>query len=141
MAAKNNMIGEARLALILTGKDVPMREAGELLDLKPTRVIRKGELINRLPELRAETDEWVYAIQLCHPMDEEPAMNELLQHLSEHKSALASLSAQCDLTLRLYVQSDYAQMTYQLMPETLQSLVDVGLPLEVSSLSWGETGL
>lgn len=141
MAEKKCMVSEARFALILTGEEVPMEEAEKLLGLKPTRVIRKGEIINRLPELRAETDEWVHGILLCHPMDEEPAMNELLQYLSEHKSALTTLGTQCHLTLRLYVQSDYAQMTYQLMPETLQSLVDVGLPLEVSSLSWGETGI
>ena len=43
--------------------------------------------------------------------------------------------------LRLYVQSDYAQMSYRLMPETLSRLVATGLPLEVSSMSWGELGI
>ena len=43
--------------------------------------------------------------------------------------------------LRLYVQSDYAQMSYRLMPETLSRLVATGLPLDVTSMSWGEIGI
>ncbi len=141
MAEKKSGVGEARFALILTGEQVPMDEAETLLELKPTRVIRKGEIINRLPEIAAATDEWVHGIPLYHPMDEEPELNELLGHLCQRKAALGRLRARCGVTLRLYVQSDYAQMTYQLVPETLQRLVELGLPLEVSSLSWGETGI
>ena len=43
--------------------------------------------------------------------------------------------------LQLNVQSDYAQMSYRLMPETLSRLVATGLPLDVSSMSWGELGI
>ena len=39
------------------------------------------------------------------------------------------------------MQSDYAQMAYQLMPETMEKVVAIGLPLNVSSLSWGEVGM
>lgn len=42
------------------------------------------------------------------------------------------------VTLRLYVQTDSIQMVYQLAPETMALLAALGMPLEVSSLSWGE---
>ena len=42
------------------------------------------------------------------------------------------------MNLRMYVQSDKAQIAYRLMPETLAKLVATGLPLDVTSLSWGE---
>ena len=134
-------IGEARFALLMTGTDLPIAEAETLLDVKPTRVIHAGEIINQVPEVRAVKDEWVHAIQLHHPMGDEPALNELLSLLADHRDELKALAARCQVTLRLYVQSDYAQVNYLLSEGTLKRLAELGLPLEVSTLSWGETGL
>ena len=134
-------IGEARFALLLTGQDLPIAEAEALLGLRPTRIVRAGEIINQVPEVRAEHDEWVCAIPLHHPMSGEPALDALLRALGEHKAGLESLSGRCQVSLRLYVQSDYAQVNYILTAGTLGLLAELGLPLEVSTLSWGETGI
>ena len=85
-------------------------------------------------------------------LDEEPvtadvidgtdtALNGLLETLLAHKPFLNALAAKCQITLRLYVRSSRAHITYSLMPATLQKLTEVGLPLELSSLSWGEFGV
>ena len=141
MALMDGKLSEARFALIFEGDDVPTDEIGKLMNLKPTKVVHKGDVMNKLPEIIALTNQWVYAIALTHPMGRDPELNVFLRYLTDRKDALQKLSERCRLFLRMYVQSDYAQMTYLLTHETLHCLSDVGLRLEVSSLSWGETGL
>lgn len=141
MKESNGKIGEARFALLLAGEGVAARAAEMLPGLQPTRVICAGELINQMPEMRAAADEWVCAVPLTHPMGDDPALDMLLSALSAHQEGLRSLMEHCKVSLRLYVQSDYAHVNYVLTAGTLQRLAGLGLPLEVSTISWGETGL
>lgn len=134
-------VGEARFSLILHGDELPMVQVEALLGLKATRTLHKGDVINRLPLIEAETDEWMYTISLTDPEGADAGLNDLLTHLTQRSDALKQLQQACRIELRLYVQSDYAQMAYSLMPETLQKLAELALPLSVSSLSWGEIAL
>ena len=139
--ADNNRMTQARFSLIVEGEGLPFDEIGTTLGLEPTRIIRKGDVLNRLPLIEAATDEWTYTVALCTPVGVDSQLNHFLAELILHQDELAELSRDWTITLRLYVQSDYAQISYQLMPETLQRLVALGLPLDVSSLSWGEIGI
>lgn len=141
MALMDGKLNEARFALILEGEGIPMEEITKQLGLTPTRVIQKGDLMNRLPEIVAEKDQWVYAIALTHPMGRDPELNVFLRYLIDRRETLHALGEACRVFLRMYVQSDYAQTNYMLTHETIKCLDAVGLRLEVSSLSWGETGL
>lgn len=135
-------VGESRFTLILEGNDLPVERIGETLKLQPTRVIRKGEVLNRLPLMVAEQDEWDLTIDLSDTQGTDTALNDLLAQLIVHAGDLKAFAEEdISVKLRLYVQSDYAQMSYRLMPETLTRLVATGLPLEVSSMSWGEIGI
>lgn len=131
-------VGEARFSILLYGDDLPMAEVEELLALKAVRTLRKGDVVNQLPLIRAETDEWIYTIPMVAPEGEDAGLNQLLTHLLAHGDALKKLQDKNTVELRMYVQSDYAQMAYCLMPETLTKLAELALPLSVSSLSWGE---
>ena len=138
----SNPVGEGRFSLVLEGTDLPVEEIGRKLNLQPTRVIRKGDVLNRLPLMVAEQDEWSFTIQLTHSQDTDTALNDLLAQLIVNNAAIkAFMEAGINVKLRLYVQSDYAQMSYRLMPETLSRLVATGLPLDVTSISWGELGI
>ena len=139
--ADNNRLDVARFSLIVEGDGLPIEEISKALELEPTRVIRKGDLLNRLPLIEASADEWTYTMQLSSPDGVDSQLNHLLAELILHQDAMADLARDWKFTLRLYVQSDYAQIAYRLMPETLQRLVALGLPLDVSSLSWGEVGI
>ena len=46
MALMDGKLNEARFALILEGEGIPMEEITKQLGLTPTRVIRKGDLMN-----------------------------------------------------------------------------------------------
>ena len=134
-------MGEARFSLILRGDELPMEQVEALLGLKATRTLHKGDVINRLPQIEAETDEWMHTISLTNHEGADAGLNALLTHLTQHTEGLKSLQEKFHVELRLYVQSDYAQMAYSLMPETLHKLAELTLPLSVSSLSWGEFAL
>lgn len=138
----SNTVGESRFSLILMGNDLPVEKISAAMGLEPTRVIRKGDVLNRLPLVLAEHDEWTSTIDLTNAQDTDAALNELLAQIILHKENMKNLAEQgISVSMRLYVQSDYAQMSYRLMPETLSRLVATGLPLEVSSISWGEVGI
>lgn len=138
----SNSVGESRFSLILEGDDLSTEEIARKLSIQPTRVIRRGDVLNRLPLMTAEYDEWTHTIGLTNSQDTDAAMNSLLAQLILNTEVLKELAdSGVKVKLRLYVQSDYAQMSYRLMPETLSRLVATGLPLEVTSISWGEIGI
>lgn len=141
MSNGKNSVNEARFSLIVQGDGLDVNRIESSLGLKATRMIRKGEELNRLPLVVAPEDEWVYAISLTEPEGTDGEWNALLSRLQERREQLNALKQTYQVTLRMYVQSDYAQMAYQLMPETMEKVVAIGLPLNVSSLSWGEVGM
>lgn len=134
-------VGEARFSLIIHGESLPMEDIEAKLGLRATRVIHKGEVLNRLPLIEAPADEWVYTVPLTEPEGTDVEWNSLLSHLESRADALAALRESCTVTLRLYIQSDYAQIAYRLSPETMGKLVALGMPLSISSLSWGEVAI
>ncbi len=138
----SNPVGEGRFSLLLEGQDLPAEEIEARLKIAATRVIRKGDVLNRLPLITAQTDEWAHTIALTNAESTDTALNDLLAQIILHTGDLKAFAdSGMRVRLRMYVQSDYAQMTYRLMPETLSRLVATGLPLEVSSMSWGEIGI
>ena len=138
----SNPVGEGRFSLVMEGNDLPAAEIEQKLGIKATRVIRKGDVLNRLPLMTAETDEWAHTIELTNAESTDTALNDLLAQIIVHTGELKAFAERgIKVQLRMYVQSDYAQMSYRQMPETLSRLVATGLPLEVSSMSWGELGI
>ena len=138
----SHSVGEGRFSLILEGNDLPAEVIEQKLHIQPTRIIRKGDVLNRLPLMVAEHDEWAHTIDLTNADNTDTALNDLLAQLIVQNAALKALmEIGIRVKLSLYVQSDFAQMSYRLMPETLSRLVATGLPLEVTSISWGELGI
>lgn len=138
----SNPVGEGRFSLILEGNNLPVAQIEQALNIQPTHIIRKGDVLNKLPLMIAEYDEWAHTINLTNSQNTDAALNNLLAQIILHTGKLKELSeGGVKVKLRLYVQSDYAQMSYRLMPETLTRLVASGLPLDVTSISWGEIGI
>lgn len=138
----SNPVGEGRFSLMIEGADLPAEEIESRLKIPATQIIRKGDVLNRLPLMVAESDEWAHTISLTNAESTDEALNDLLAQIILHTGDLKAFAERgISVRLRMFVQSDYAQMTYRLMPETLSRLVATGLPLEVSSTSWGEIGI
>ena len=134
-------VENGRFSLMISGENLSQAQVEAGLDLVATSFIEQGSLLSRLPRIEATEDLWVHEISLTSPDGTDTALNGLLETLLAHKPFLNALAAKCQITLRLYVRSSRAHITYSLMPATLQKLTEVGLPLELSSLSWGEFGV
>lgn len=140
MTEKRSGVGEARFSLIIRGERLPFEELSRTLALGKARIVHRGEVLNQLPRIEAPEDEWVYSLELTTPEGEDAALNGLLTSLDVHREQLRALCDAYRVTMRLYVQSDRAQIAYRLMPETLAKLAATGLPLDITSISWGEIG-
>jgi len=133
---------QARVSLVVTGEAITANEITEEMGLQPTTIWKKGESFNGMPTMLVENSEWRHAVQLSKPIGHDADLDDFLEYLIAHKSALKKLIAGgMTVVLRLYVQSDAVQMVYQLMPGTLRLLSDLGMTLEVSSVSWGDAGV
>lgn len=141
MTEKRGGVGEARFSLIIRGERLPFAELSRVLELGKARIVHRGEVLNQLPRIEAPEDEWVYSLELTTPEGEDAALNGLLTSLDAHRERLRALCDAYRVTMRLYVQSDRAQIAYRLMPETLAKLAATGLPLDITSISWGEIGI
>ncbi|MDR3050230.1 MAG: DUF4279 domain-containing protein [Oscillospiraceae bacterium] len=125
------------LSLTISGEALRFDDISDALGLLSTDTRVKGELLNRLPPVVSQEDCWCYEVQLADNEGLDPRMQALLAALEKAAPALAQLRLRHEVTLRLSVQSDYAQIFYRLMPDTLARLARIGLPLEVSVVSWG----
>lgn len=135
---KGQQLTNAELALIIRGDGLDIADLNRALDLEPTRVVRKGDQLNRLPLILAQEDQWIYMIQLSEPEGKDEEMNHLLAHLLAHWDALSQIAHACVVRLELSLRSDKAHISYCFMPDTLQKIVALGIPLSVSSVSWGD---
>ena len=135
-------VSESKFSLVICGQKLPFAEITDQIGLEPTSTIHEGELLSALPEVVAHEDAWFHSIQMTMPDRIDPVLQGLLGTIHENKDYLKSLAdAGHRVLLRLYVRSDRATMAYRLMPETLAALVSIGLPLDVTSVSWGEFGI
>lgn len=130
------MVSSGSCSLIIKGDDINIGQVGDKLELTPTRVVRKGEVMSSVvgPSPCAS---WSYDI---HVSDDRPpyfAVDELLTILLPKRSFLEDLSQSHDVSLRLYIQSDLAQISFDLPIRVIRRLADMGLRVEFSILSWG----
>ena len=139
--AKRGEISRSTFALMITGSGMDMDKISGMLDMQPTRVIYKGDLLNRLPEIIANEDEWILITQLENPQGRDDILGGLLKKLISKKKELSEIAEFGQVRLRLRVQSDYVEVSYSLMPETVELMFELGLPLDISTVSWGEVGL
>ena len=139
--AKRGEISRSTFALMVAGKDMDMDRISAMLEMQPSRLIHQGDLLNRLPEIYATEDEWILITQLENPQGRDDILGGLLNKLISKKQELSEIAQFGQVRLRLRVQSDYVEVSYSLMPETLELLRNLGLPLDISTVSWGEIGL
>ena len=129
---------DAELALMIRGDGLDVPQLNTALALEPTRIIRRGDQLNRLPPIYAREDSWAYIRPLSEFEGRDEVMNALLTHLLNHWDALKEIAQTYTVELELSIRSDKAHISYRLMPDTLQKIVALGIPLNVSSVSWGD---
>lgn len=125
------------LSLIISGDALDFEQIERTLALTPSDIRHKGEVLNKLPPMVSEQDVWIHELELHDNEGLDPKLHALLAQLEEAHESLTALQRQCTVVLRLYVKSEYAQIFYRFVPDTLTRFAAIGLPLEVSVVSWG----
>lgn len=137
MRSEEKNSGNWVLSLILSADALDFQSIEHTLGLVPSDIRHKGEQLNRLPPVISEQDVWIYELPLYDHEGLDADLHAFLEKLQQAKASLPALCPGGEAVLRLYVKSEYAQIFYRLVPDTLKVLADIGLPLEVSVVSWG----
>jgi len=123
-------------SLIIRGDNINLAEIEENLQIKPSRVVRKGEIISKTIG-KSQYNVWVFEIKFGKNKLPNIALEEMLTAISSSKTYLKGLIDTVDIRIKCYVQSDYAQVGFEISPNVLKKLADMNMKLEISILSWG----
>lgn len=130
------MVDTGRCSLIIRGSDLPLIEIQKNIPIEPSKIILKGDKFEKYPN---ETlfDLWILDLEFENSANIDETLNKLLTIISPYTHYFRQLSSQNDVIIRIYIQSDYAEIGWQLHPDTIQKLAATHLELEFSVLSWG----
>lgn len=130
------MINSGSCSLVIRGDNLNLIEVGNNLHIEPSRVVKKGEIISKTIG-ESQYDVWTYEIGFDANKTPDRALEEILSTISPSKNYLQSLACTADVKIKCYVQSNYAQIGFELSPKVLKELASMNIKLEISILSWG----
>jgi len=141
MIENSRNISEAQFSVIICGDKLDFDSVTAQLGLAPTKLIHNGEQLSRLPSIVSNEDAWYYTMPLSNPEGSDKDLISMFEKLRGLRGCLESLTGSgCRLTLRLALTTDKAFMGYRLNPDTLKVINEVGFPLDITTVSWGDVG-
>lgn len=123
-------------SLVIRGMELDFENITREIQVQSTRMGRKGESSGKGNRV-FPNDFWSYEVKADGNSMADEILNRLLLTLAPMKAFLQSLQAVSDVCIRFFIQSDYAQIGFDIQPVTIVKLAELGLRLEVSILSWG----
>lgn len=122
-------------SLVIRGEYLNNIDIAEELGISPTNLTLKGQYINNT-KYKAPKDVWTYEVKLEDKDTPNTVVNNLVLKLKSAKKHLNHTLFE-DISIRLYLQSDMAQMYFEILPSVLVELAELNIRFEVSILSWG----
>ncbi len=112
-------------------------EVVNILKFEEFSLIHKGD---RMSRVLSPAEENIYSYtQKCDSVSEyQTSLLRFLNTLLEKKKELVFLKTKYDVYVKIFYQSDYAQMQFELPTEFFQIMHKLDLKCKVSLLSWGE---
>jgi len=125
------------VSLIVESEKESIYDAIKILGFTEYKIIEKGKLISRaLP--CSEVNSYIYTQTCDEPEMYQKALLTFLEIIKEKKDDINFLKTKYNIYLKVFCQSDYAQMQFELLPEAFKAMYEIGLKCEFSILSWGE---
>ncbi|MEH7481541.1 DUF4279 domain-containing protein [Neobacillus drentensis] len=121
---------------IIRGEDLNLDEITKNINLKPSKVRRKGELIAK--DIKMKDSYWSYQIKYEGYNELDLALDELLNTLHPYKSFVSEIANVYDVFINLSLRSNLGQLGFDLQPKILKALADLSIRFEVNILSYGE---
>ena len=127
---------EGYCSLIIKGDELEFDEIEKNLGLEASKKFQKGKINSNIIG-KIEFD----LIRFDERLIENQTLNETLKHLlkkiMEREQFIKLMHKKYDIVLNCYIQSDYAQMRFEISPDVLAKICQLGIKLEFSILSWG----
>lgn len=132
----NDMPNSGFCSLIVRGDNLDLDLIEKTLNLEASDKWRKGEIINDI--VGEMEDNFIrFNEKLDGKYNPNKTLQSLINKLMNNKSFLEDLNKKAYICLVCYIQSDYAMIGYTLSVETLNMIVQLGVDLDISILSWG----
>lgn len=123
-------------SLIITGDNLDLDLIEDTLKIEASEKWKKGEIFNRLIG-EIQNDFIRFNEKTSGKYNPDKTLNILLDKLLNNEAFLKNLRRSACISIRCFVQSDYAQVDYTLSATTLNKITQLGIGLEISVLSWG----
>jgi len=107
-----------------------------MLQLTPTKIVNKGQIVSEVLKKRAESNKWIYREPLIGEEEPHQTLTRLLNRLESEKARYVIKSCN-DAVIGLYLNSDYGQLGFELSIETIAKLSQLKVRLEIHILSFG----
>lgn len=130
------MSNSGSCSLLIRGDNLDFNEIEENLQIKPSRIIRKGEIYSKVIG-KNQYDIWILDIKFDNNGTPEDALMNLASIIHPFKEYVKKLSMVADVRIKCYVQSEYAQLNFELSSRVISELADLNVKVEISILSWG----
>ncbi len=121
---------------IIRGENLDPDEISKNINLKPSKVRRKGEFITE--GIKMKDAYWSYQIKYEGYNELDFAFDELLNTLLPYKSFVGKISEIYNVYIMLSLRSNLGQLGFDLPSKILKALAELNIGLEVNILSYGE---
>ena len=125
------------ISLIVESENESMDDVIKILGFSEYKIIEKGKSFSKVLPC-SEVNSYIYT----QPCDESEKYQEVffsfLKKIKEKRDEIDLLKTRYDIYLKVFYQSDYAQMQFKLLPEMFEVMCEIGLECKFSIFSWGE---
>lgn len=133
MTTENTVNENGAISLLIYGEELDFDTVNKDMGVEFTAAYHKGDKINR--QRNAVRTFWEYRLEFDSLNKME---NTLIHFFDTLKNAAIKKYSNYDVRLRLYIQSDMSQIFFTMPEAVLKSASELGIPFDISVLSWGE---
>lgn len=131
-----NIIGS--FALSISDISLDFKEIEDNFPIKPSRIIKKGEMIGKLKNIEAPYDIWTYKVAIADREDIFKNLSLMLDDLMPYcKFIKDACNRYENVLINCYIRSEYGQMGFRLSNEIIKKIEKIGLSLDFHILSFG----
>ena len=134
------MISSGSCSLLIRGENLDFNDIANNLLIIPTKIIKKGDTISKSIG-RSQYDIWDYEIKFNENRTLDDTLASLLNTIEPFKIYLHGLTDISDIFIKCYLQSDFAQINFDISPKVLKKLGNMNIKFKISILSWGNVEL
>ncbi|MBU3114612.1 DUF4279 domain-containing protein [Clostridium lacusfryxellense] len=128
-----------KCSLVIKGNDyLDFKSIDNNIGMMPSKKYKKGGAFSTLAPNAIPRDIWIYDSNIGQDGNVNMALDVLLDKLKGSKNFIRDLSITSDICIRCFVQSDLAQIGFDLSPYVINGLTNLNVRVEISILSWGQ---